>query len=62
MGNASAFGVKVDAVLLGNSAQRVFVVPDLDLTVVFTAGAYGDPRSAPFVNALVKNIVALIEQ
>jgi CubicO group peptidase (beta-lactamase class C family) len=46
----------------GNGGQRVFVVPDLDLTVVFTAGAYGDPRSAPFVNALFKNIVAAVEE
>jgi CubicO group peptidase (beta-lactamase class C family) len=46
----------------GNGGQRVFVVPDLDLTVVFTAGAYGDPRSAPYVNALFKGIVATIAQ
>ncbi len=46
----------------GNGGQRVFVVPDLDLIVVFTAGAYGDPRSAPLVNGLFKNIVGLVEE
>lgn len=44
----------------GNGGQRVFVVPDLDLTVVVTAGAYGDARAAPFVNGLFKDIVATI--
>ncbi|MBL0211185.1 MAG: serine hydrolase [Holophagaceae bacterium] len=45
----------------GNGGQRLFVVPELDLTVVITAGAYGDPQAAPRVNALFKDIVATLQ-
>lgn len=46
----------------GNGGQRLFVVPELDMTVVITAGAYGDPRAAPRVNAFFKEIVATVQQ
>ncbi|KFN43899.1 hypothetical protein N789_08095 [Arenimonas oryziterrae DSM 21050 = YC6267] len=41
----------------GNGGQRIFVVPELDLVVVVTAGAYDDPQAGPRVNALLKAIV-----
>lgn len=46
----------------GNGGQRIFVVPDLDMTVVITAGAYGDPQIAPRVNAYFKDIISTVQE
>lgn len=48
------------AAAFGNGGQRIIVVPELDLTVVITAGAYGDPQAAPRVHAFFKDIVSLV--
>ncbi len=45
----------------GNGGQRLFVVPELDLVVVVTAGAYGDPQIARQVDGFFKEIVATLE-
>lgn len=46
----------------GNGSQRIFVISDLDVTVVFTAGAYGDPKSArqvqKYFQALVDSVTS----
>jgi len=46
----------------GNGGQRLFVVPELDLTVVITAGAYGSPQINHTVNALFERIVSAVRE
>jgi CubicO group peptidase (beta-lactamase class C family) len=48
------------AAAFGNGGQRIIVVPELDLTVVITAGAYGDPQAAPRVHTFFKDIVSQV--
>jgi CubicO group peptidase (beta-lactamase class C family) len=50
------------AAAFGNGGQRVIVVPELDLTVVITAGAYGDPQAAPRVHAFFKDIISTVNK
>lgn len=47
----------------GFGNQRIFVVPDLDLTVVVTAGAYNEDlkTAARRVQALFRDIVATVQ-
>jgi len=42
----------------GNGGQRLYVVPDLDLAVVITAGAYNDPQIGRTVADIFRGIVA----
>jgi len=44
----------------GNGGQRLFVVPELDLTVVITAGAYNDPQIGRAVTEIFRQIVATV--
>jgi len=44
----------------GNGGQRLIVVPELDLTVVVTAGAYNQPDIARTVSQLFREIVATV--
>jgi CubicO group peptidase (beta-lactamase class C family) len=45
---------------LGNGGQRLVVVPELDLAVVFTAGAYNSEQIGPIEGALLRQIVATV--
>jgi len=46
----------------GNGGQRLIIVPELDLTVVLTAGAYNQPEIARITRHLFQEIIATVRQ
>lgn len=50
------------AAAFGNGGQRIFVVPELDLCMVVTAGAYGDAAAAKQVNGWFRQILGTVAE
>ncbi len=50
------------AAAVGNGGQRIYVVPDLDLTVTFTAGEYGSPSIQRAVATLFDELLVALER
>ena len=46
----------------GNGGQRLFVVPELDLTVVITAGDYGSREIGHTANHLLEQVISSVSQ
>jgi CubicO group peptidase (beta-lactamase class C family) len=46
---------------VGNGGQRLFLVPELDMAVVVTSGAYNDPVFGRVLNPLFRQIVAAVK-
>lgn len=45
----------------GNGGQRIYILPELDMTVVITAGAYGDPQISRTVHKFFKELVMTVK-
>jgi CubicO group peptidase (beta-lactamase class C family) len=45
----------------GNGGQRLFLVPDLDMAIVITAGVYNDPAIVGAANQLFQQIIAAVQ-
>lgn len=45
----------------GNGGQRIYVIPQLDMTIVITAGAYGNAQAPRSIHQFFKDIISTVE-
>jgi CubicO group peptidase (beta-lactamase class C family) len=63
VGKVEALGAKQDwSAGFGNGGQRLFLVPELDLVVVMTAGAYNKPEIGREAYQLFRRIVGVVRE
>lgn len=62
VGNVNWHGKQISwAAAFGNGCQRIYVIPELDMTMVITAGAYGNSQASRLIHQFFKDMISTIK-